>query len=90
MMNRYCNIFLTPFALCHFYSVEDRYSKRFQASTDGKDESQLTEYKKQAKLIFRRLNSNSEERASIESGPFVLQFLLHILWQANFQLPDSR
>jgi hypothetical protein len=37
-------------------------------------ESELAEYKKQAKLIFRKLNENSEERASIESGPYFLQY----------------
>ena len=36
-------------------------------------ESELAEYKKQAKLIFRKLNQNSEERASIESGRYFLQ-----------------
>ena len=36
-------------------------------------EAELAEYKQQAKLIFRRLNQNSEPRASIESGPYTLQ-----------------
>lgn len=36
-------------------------------------EAQLAEIKGQAKLIFRRLNSNSEPEASIESGQYNLQ-----------------
>jgi len=40
-----------------------------------KQESELAEYKQQAKLIFRRLNENSEPQASIESGPYTLQLV---------------
>lgn len=34
---------------------------------------ELKEYKSQAKLIFRKLNLNSEKRCSIESGSYVFQ-----------------
>ena len=36
-------------------------------------EQTLHEHKQQAKLIFRRINPNSEPRCSIESGPYTLQ-----------------
>ncbi|KIR68562.1 vesicle transporter SEC22 [Cryptococcus bacillisporus CA1873] len=36
-------------------------------------EKALTEYKQQSKLIFRRLNANSEPACSIESGAYTLQ-----------------
>jgi len=36
-------------------------------------ETELNEYKQQAKLIFRRLNANSESRCTIESGNYTLQ-----------------
>lgn len=36
-------------------------------------ESELAEVKGQAKMIFRRLNRNSEQQASIESGHYTLQ-----------------
>lgn len=41
---------------------------------DDQDEAILAEVKKQVKLIFRRLNQNSEPRASIEAGPFTIQY----------------
>ena len=37
-------------------------------------ESELAEVKSQAKMIFRRLNRNSEPQASIESGQYTLQY----------------
>ena len=40
---------------------------------DDQAEAELAEIKQQAKLIFRRLNQNSEPRASIESGPYTIQ-----------------
>lgn len=36
-------------------------------------ETELSEVKSQAKMIFRRLNRNSEQQASIESGQYVFQ-----------------
>lgn len=36
-------------------------------------EKALTEYKQQSKLVFRRLNANSEPACSIESGQYTLQ-----------------
>lgn len=38
-----------------------------------KVDNELSEYKSQAKLIFRRLNMNSEPRCSIETGNYILQ-----------------
>ena len=43
---------------------------------DVQAESELSEVKGQAKMIFRRLNRNSEQQASIESGPYTLQYVL--------------
>jgi hypothetical protein len=37
-------------------------------------ETELAEVKSQAKMIFRRLNRNSEPQASIESGQYTLQY----------------
>jgi len=57
-------------------SMTSRYTRQTFLSASvsyPQSEAQLAEYKKQAKLIFRKLNQNSEERASIESGPFFLQ-----------------
>jgi len=49
----------------------------FQKSTDphcaNQMENELAEVKSQAKMIFRRLNKNSEQQASIESGQYTLQ-----------------
>jgi hypothetical protein len=39
-------------------------------------EGELAEVKSQAKMIFRRLNRNSELQASIESGQYTLQYPL--------------
>jgi hypothetical protein len=38
-------------------------------------ESELAEIKQQAKMIFRRLNRNSEPLATIESGQYTLQYV---------------
>lgn len=35
----------------------------------------MTEYKQQSKLVFRRLNANSEPACSIESGQYTLQWV---------------
>ena len=40
-------------------------------------ETELAEVKSQAKMIFRRLNRNSEQQASIESGQYTLQYTSH-------------
>ncbi|KAL9615963.1 MAG: hypothetical protein Q9160_009107 [Pyrenula sp. 1 TL-2023] len=47
------------------------------ASVDSEQaESELSEIKSQAKLIFRRLNRNSETEASIESGQYTLHYII--------------
>jgi len=43
---------------------------------DEQSEQELAEIKQQVKMIFRRLNRNSEPRASIESGPFTIHYLI--------------
>ncbi|RPA99981.1 snare-like protein [Choiromyces venosus 120613-1] len=43
---------------------------------DDQAEAELSEVKQQCKLIFKRLNQNSEPRASIESGPFTLHYII--------------
>ncbi|KAG8903971.1 SNAP receptor [Tulasnella sp. 403] len=43
---------------------------------DEQTENELQEYKQQAKLIFRRINTNSEPRCSIESGAYTLHYLI--------------
>jgi vesicle transport protein SEC22 len=43
----------------------------------SKTESALQEHKQQAKLVFRRITPNSESRCSIESGPYILQFVVN-------------
>ncbi len=45
---------------------------------DEQEEGELSEYKSQAKQVFRRLSANSEPRASIESGKGIT---LHYLIQ---------
>ena len=42
---------------------------------DWQTEKALTEYKQQSKLVFRRLNANSEPACSIESGQYTLQWV---------------
>lgn len=39
-------------------------------------ETTLQEHKQQAKLIFRRINAQSEPRCSIESDAYTLQYVL--------------
>ncbi|KAK4684734.1 vesicle transport protein SEC22, partial [Tremellales sp. Uapishka_1] len=47
------------------------------ASVDDENtEKALTEYKQQSKLVFRRLNANSEPACSIESGAYTLHYLI--------------
>ncbi|RSH91110.1 SNAP receptor [Saitozyma podzolica] len=47
------------------------------ASVDDENtEKALTEYKQQSKLVFRRLNANSEPACSIESGQYTLHYLI--------------
>jgi len=43
---------------------------------DEQTESALAEIKSQVKMILRRLNRNSEQQASIESGPYTLHYLI--------------
>ena len=44
------------------------------ASMDDEDPTEdLTEYKNQAKLIFKKLSNDADQRCSIESGPYVFQ-----------------
>ncbi|KAG2175508.1 hypothetical protein INT43_001155 [Umbelopsis isabellina] len=43
---------------------------------DEQSETELSEYKGQAKTIFRRLNLNSEPRCSIESGNYIFHYII--------------
>ena len=43
---------------------------------DSQTETALTEVKAQVKLVLRRLNRNSEQQASIESGAYTLHYLI--------------
>ncbi|KAL7270554.1 SNAP receptor [Rhizina undulata] len=43
---------------------------------DDQAEAELAEIKSQVKMIFRRLNQNSEPRASIESGPHTIHYII--------------
>ncbi|KNZ57078.1 vesicle transporter SEC22 [Puccinia sorghi] len=43
---------------------------------DEQTENDLSEYRQQAKLIFRRLNETSETRCSIESGKYTLHYVI--------------
>ncbi|KAI0598075.1 protein transporter SEC22 [Biscogniauxia sp. FL1348] len=43
---------------------------------DEQTESSLAEVKSQIKLVLRRLNRNSEQQASIESGSYTLHYLI--------------
>ncbi|KAI9144718.1 Longin-like domain-containing protein [Paraphysoderma sedebokerense] len=43
---------------------------------DDRSSGDLTEYKNQAKLIFKKLTPQSEPRMSIESGQFTLHYLV--------------
>ncbi|KAI9763976.1 MAG: SNAP receptor [Candelina submexicana] len=44
---------------------------------DEQSEAELSDIKSQVKIIFRRLDRNSEPRASIESGKFTLHYLIN-------------
>ena len=44
-----------------------------QSVDDDQTEKDLSEYKQQAKLIFRRLGPSAEQGCSIESGNYTLQ-----------------
>ncbi|KAI8865662.1 putative SEC22-synaptobrevin [Ramicandelaber brevisporus] len=46
------------------------------ASMDDEAEASLSDYKRQAKLIFKKLTPNSEPVCSVESGPFTLHYLV--------------
>ncbi|KDN38042.1 putative SEC22-synaptobrevin [Tilletiaria anomala UBC 951] len=48
-----------------------------QSVDDDQTEKDLSEYKQQAKLIFRRLGPSAEQRCSIESGNYTLHYLMH-------------
>ncbi|KAI9762842.1 MAG: SNAP receptor [Chaenotheca gracillima] len=43
---------------------------------DEQSDAQLAEIKQQVKMIFRRLNKNSEPQASIESGQYAIHYLI--------------
>ncbi|ORX90336.1 snare-like protein [Basidiobolus meristosporus CBS 931.73] len=43
---------------------------------DEQSETELAEYKNQAKMIFKKLTPNSESRCSIESGKYVMHYLI--------------
>ncbi|OLL22264.1 hypothetical protein NEOLI_003005 [Neolecta irregularis DAH-3] len=43
---------------------------------DAQAETDLAEYKRQIKLIIRKLTPTSEPRASIESGPYYIHYLV--------------
>ncbi len=44
-----------------------------QSVDDDQTERDLSEYKQQAKLIFKRITPTAEQRCSIESGAYTLQ-----------------
>ena len=46
---------------------------------DEQSEAELAEVKTQVKMIFRRLDRNSEPQASIQSGRFTLQYASPLL-----------
>ncbi|KAJ3085626.1 SNAP receptor [Quaeritorhiza haematococci] len=46
------------------------------ASMDDEESEDLTDYKNQAKLIFKRLSPQSDQRCSIETGPYVFHYLI--------------
>ncbi|CAG8787232.1 15787_t:CDS:2, partial [Cetraspora pellucida] len=43
---------------------------------DQNGEAELADYKNKAKLIFKKMNENSEERCSIESGSYYFHYLI--------------
>ncbi|KAJ3320484.1 SNAP receptor [Boothiomyces sp. JEL0866] len=46
------------------------------ASMDDEETQDLTEYKNQARQLFKKLSSNSEQRCSIDSNQFVFHYLI--------------
>ncbi|CAN6626899.1 protein transport protein Sec22p [Trichomonascus vanleenenianus] len=46
------------------------------ASVDDEQDAKLNDQKKQVKVIMRKINSNSEPRASIESGEYTIHYLM--------------
>ncbi|CAG8434422.1 1412_t:CDS:2 [Scutellospora calospora] len=42
---------------------------------DQNGEAELADYKNKAKLLFKKMNENSEERCSIESGSYYFHYL---------------
>ncbi|KXS12426.1 snare-like protein [Gonapodya prolifera JEL478] len=46
------------------------------ASMDDEEGEDLTDYKNQAKLIFKRLSASSEQRCTIETGSYVFHYLI--------------
>ncbi|KAJ3399810.1 SNAP receptor, partial [Chytridiales sp. JEL 0842] len=46
------------------------------ASMDDEESVDLTDYKNQAKLLFKRLSQDSDLRCSIETGPYVFHYLI--------------
>ncbi|KAJ3299978.1 SNAP receptor [Borealophlyctis nickersoniae] len=46
------------------------------ASMDDEESEDLTEYKNQAKQLFKRLGNESDQRCSIETGPYVFNYLI--------------
>ncbi|KAJ3205796.1 SNAP receptor [Dinochytrium kinnereticum] len=46
------------------------------ASMDDEESEDLTDYKNQAKQLFKRLSPDSDQRCSIETGPFVFHYLI--------------
>ena len=59
----------------HIARVSD--SLPLAQSVDDVQGPDLTQYKQQAKLIFRKLTPSSETRCSIDSGPMSLRYLVH-------------
>ncbi|CAG8651616.1 5478_t:CDS:2 [Funneliformis caledonium] len=43
---------------------------------DQNGEAELADYKNKAKLLFKKMNENSEERCSIESGNYYFHYLI--------------
>ncbi|KAI8808669.1 Longin-like domain-containing protein [Cladochytrium replicatum] len=46
------------------------------ASMDDEEGVDISEYKNQAKQIFKRLSTDSETRCSVESGPYYFHYLI--------------
>jgi vesicle transport protein SEC22 len=44
------------------------------ASMDDEESQDLTEFKNQAKLLFKRLSSQQEQRCSLDSPPYIFQY----------------